>query len=62
MCLLWINQPTAVERIWHAEDDHSQILALAFGFNSLKRSKLFPFRLDASQSPHRFRANMQFCN
>ena len=41
---------SAVERIWHIQDSHSQILALAFKLKALKPCKLF--NLCSEADPH----------
>ena len=40
------NIERAVERIWHTQDSHGQVLALTFRRKSLKRVKLFPLGSD----------------
>ena len=39
---------TAVEQMWHMQDSHGQILALALRQKSLQRLKLFPLRSEAA--------------
>ena len=39
----------AVERTWHTQHSHGQILALALRQTSLNRFKFFPFRSEAAR-------------